>query len=242
MSCGIFFWGPLLLSVPRTSSDTDDRSIFWRVEIFDSVYFFGWLGLSWDFFGYSKQSERKEPWKRVCNPDRIVLRIKYNQTFWGSKILHGRFWGLIFGPWIFWGLIFAPIPSSPTLEIRSPNPPPPHPLWEPLMGVQPFLFLMWKMSFVPINWQDAGHVSEKALYINFKWRLILKKCVFSAIIQRSSQTQYFTFLLPFLAHRFRFLKLHPLASSVEIKKIIIIIKIWNLLPWDLFQIRKQSNV
>ena len=80
MSCGIFFWGPLLLSVPRTSSDTDDRSIFWGVEIFDSVYFFGWLGLSWDFFGYSKQSERKEPWKRVCNPDRIVLRIKYNQT------------------------------------------------------------------------------------------------------------------------------------------------------------------
>ena len=45
MSCGIFFWGPLLLSVPRTLSDTDDRSIFLGVEIFDSVYFFGWLGL-----------------------------------------------------------------------------------------------------------------------------------------------------------------------------------------------------
>ena len=45
------------------------------------VTFFGWLGLSWDFLGYSKQSERKEPWKRVWrNPERIVLRIKYNQT------------------------------------------------------------------------------------------------------------------------------------------------------------------
>lgn len=149
----------------------------------------------------------------------------------------------MFGPWIFWGFDFCPLSIIPdTWNPEYPPPPPPTPLWEPLMGVQPFIFLMWKMSFVSINWQDAGQVSEKALYINFKWRLILKKCVFSAIIQRSSQTQYFTFLLPFLAHRFRFLKLHPLASSVEIKKIIIIIKIWNLLPWDLFQIRKQSNV
>ena len=217
---------------------------FGGVEIFYSGYFFAWLGLSWEFLGYSKQSERKEPWERVWrNPGRIALRIKYNQTCWGSEILHGRFWALMFGPWIFWGFDFCPHSIIPdTWNPEYPHPPLPPPLWEPLMGVQPFIFLMWKMSFVPINWQDAGQVSEKALYINFKWRLILKKCVFSAIIQRSSQTQYFTFLLPFLAHRFRFVKLHPLASSVEIKKIIVIIKIWNLLPWDLFQIRKQSNV
>ena len=55
----------------------------------------------------------------------------------------------------------------------------------------------------------------------------LVKCVFSAFIQRSWQTQNFTFLLPFLAHRFGFLKLHPLASSVEMKKSKL--KIWNLL-------------
>ena len=151
----------------------------------------------------------------------------------------GGFGGFVGSPMDFLGFWFLP-PFHHPRHLKSGVPTPP--LWEPLMGVQPFIFLMWKMSFVPINWQDAGQVSEKALYINFKWRLILKKCVFSAIIQRSSQTQYFTFLLPFLAHRFRFLKLHPLASSVEIKKIIIIIKIWNLLPWDLFQIRKQSNV
>ena len=30
--------------VLRISSDTDDRSIWGGVEIFDSVYFFGWLG------------------------------------------------------------------------------------------------------------------------------------------------------------------------------------------------------
>ena len=98
---------------------------FGGVEIFYSGYFFAWLGLSWEFSGYSKQSERKEPWERVWrNPGRIALRIKYNQTCWGSEILHGRFWGLIFGPGIFLGLIFVPIPSSPTLEIRSTPPPP----------------------------------------------------------------------------------------------------------------------
>ena len=147
------------------------------------------------------------------------------------EVLGVNFWSMDF-------LGFGFCPHSIIPDTWNPEPPSsPHPLREPLMGVQPFLFLKWKMSFVPINWQDAGHVSEKPLYINFKWRLILKKCVFSAIIQRSSQTQYFTFLLPFLAHRFRFLKLHPLASSVEIKKIIIIIKIWN----QLVDLRKRQG-
>ena len=50
------------------SSDRDDRGIFW-VETFNSgnfwvgkfgKYFFGWLDLSRDCFGYSRQS--KDSW------------------------------------------------------------------------------------------------------------------------------------------------------------------------------------
>ena len=52
--------------VLRISSDGDDRRIFWGLKL--SIpgifwvgkfgkYFFGWLDLSRDFFGYSKQSE-----------------------------------------------------------------------------------------------------------------------------------------------------------------------------------------
>ena len=134
--------------------------------------------------------------------------LRLGNSAW--KVLGVNFWSMDF-----FGFWFLPQFHHPR-HLKSGVPPPP--TLGALVGVQPFLFLMWKMSFVPINWQDAGHVSEKALYINFKWRLILKKCVFSAIIQRSSQTQYFSFLLPFLAHRFCFLKLHPLASSVEMKK------------------------
>ena len=100
---------------------------FGGVEIFYSGYFFAWLGLSWEFLGYSKQSERKEPWERVWrNPGRIALRIKYNQTCWGSEILHGRFWALMFGPWIFWGFDFCPHSIIPdTWNPEYPPPPPP---------------------------------------------------------------------------------------------------------------------
>ena len=112
--------------VLRILSDTDDRSILegWN---FDSGYFFGWLGWSWDSFGYSKQSERKEPWEQVWrDPGHIVLRIQYNQTCWGSEILHGRFWGLIFGPWIFLGFDFCPNSIIPDTWNPEYPPPPPH--------------------------------------------------------------------------------------------------------------------
>jgi len=70
MHCTFFYETPLSLDFPggvlRISSDGDDRRIFLGLKFsipgFFWVgkfgkYFFGWLDLSRDCFGYSKQSE-----------------------------------------------------------------------------------------------------------------------------------------------------------------------------------------
>ena len=75
--------------VLRISSGCDDGRIFFGYEIFDSgifwvgkfgKYFFGWLG----FLGYSKQSELVVV---PAYPGRVVLRIKYNQTFFAVVLI-----------------------------------------------------------------------------------------------------------------------------------------------------------
>ena len=92
-------------------------------------YCLGWIDLSRDFFGYSKQSE--DSWPR-SSPNTVQPNL-------ALEIWHRIFRGLIFGPGIFlgfvgsprdfWGvLIFAPNRSSPSFEIWSTifhAPPPP---------------------------------------------------------------------------------------------------------------------
>ena len=94
-------------------------------------YFLGWIDLSRDFFGYSKQSE--ESWPRsspnTVQPN-LALEIWY-RMFWGLIFGPGIFLGFVGSPRDFWGvLIFAPNRSSPSFEIWSTifhaPPPPPH--------------------------------------------------------------------------------------------------------------------
>ena len=72
--------------------------------------FLGWLDLSRDFWGYSKQSE--DLWWHPRIPRGLVLQIKYNQTcfvtfFKAWKFGMGYYCGLIFRPEIVLGLLEA---------------------------------------------------------------------------------------------------------------------------------------
>ena len=161
---------------------------------FRLLFWLAWLKLG--FFGYLKQSGRKEPWERVWrNPGRIVLQIKYNQTCWGSEILHGRFRGLIFGPGIFLGFDFCPHSIIP--NTWNPEYPPPPPLGAP-NGSSTFSFSYVKNVFCsnkltrcwPCKWR--GSIYELQMETNIKKMRL--QCYYSAVIANSILFFSITFL------------------------------------------------
>ena len=124
--------------VLRSSSDGDDRTIFGGLKIFDSgilfwvgkfgKYFFGWLDLSGDLFGYSKQSE--DSWyrgsTRVSWLPLVFFRVI---SFPALRKFVREFFGFCLKPKGFF-FVFRVLPSfdhSRDLKSGVPTPPPPHP-------------------------------------------------------------------------------------------------------------------